>query len=112
MPAIDTTGPRGRTTGAVWTVYVLRCSDGSLYTGITVALDARVTRHNAGRGAKYTRSRLPVALAWSRRCPTATVARRVEHAIKRLARADKLRLIAGDAALWRALRRAAGAVRP
>jgi putative endonuclease len=107
MAAIATSGSRRRATSAVWTVYVLRCGDGSLYTGITNALEARVKTHRAGRGAKYTRSRLPVTLAWSRRCPTATAARRLEYAIKRLAREAKLRLIAGDAALWRALRRGA-----
>jgi putative endonuclease len=90
---------------ARWTVYLLRCADGSLYTGIARDLAARVAAHNAGRGAKYTRARLPVAVAWSRGRQTPGDARRIEPAIKRLSRAEKLRLVAGDEALWRRLRR-------
>lgn len=86
---------------------MLRCRDGSLYTGITTSLDARVAAHNAGRGAKYTRARLPVTVAWSRGRQDPTDARRLERALKRLARGDKLRLVEGDAALWRRLRREA-----
>jgi putative endonuclease len=92
----------------VWyTVYLLRCADGSLYAGIARALTARVAAHNAGRGAKYTRARLPVTVAWSRGRQPPSDARRLEYAIKQLARADKLRLVAGDEALWRRVRRAA-----
>ena len=47
-----------------WWVYLLRCGDGTLYTGITDDLDRRLAAHNAGRGAKYTRSRRPVTLVW------------------------------------------------
>lgn len=90
---------------STWTVYILLCGDGSLYTGITNALDARLARHNAGRGAKYTRARLPVALAWSRGRQHPTDARRIERAIKGLTRAEKLRLVEGDRALWRRVRR-------
>jgi putative endonuclease len=90
---------------ARWTVYVLRCADGSLYTGIAIDLDARLAAHNAGRGAKYTRARLPVAVAWSRGQQDATSARRLEYALKQLTRAEKLRLVDGDEALWRRLRR-------
>lgn len=90
---------------STWTVYILLCGDGSLYTGITNALDARLARHNAGRGAKYTRARLPVALAWSRGRQQPTDARRIERAIKGLTRAEKLRLVEGDRALWRRVRR-------
>lgn len=89
----------------LWTVYLLRCRDGSLYAGITNALDARLAAHNAGRGAKYTRSRRPVELAWSRGRQSATDARRLERAVKRLTRDEKLRLVAGDGALWRRVRR-------
>ncbi len=92
---------------ALWTVYLLRCRDGSLYAGITNALDARLAAHNAGRGAKYTRARLPVTLAWSRGRQRPTDARRIEHAIKKLSRDDKLRLVEGDDALWRRVRRGA-----
>jgi putative endonuclease len=82
---------------STWTVYLLRCSDGSLYTGITVDLAARVAAHNAGRGARYTRARLPVSVAWSLGEQDGTRARRLEYAIKQLTRAQKLRLIRGDA---------------
>lgn len=91
---------------ARWTVYILRCHDGTLYTGITNALAPRLAAHNDGRGARYTRSRLPVTLAWSRGRQPATDARRLEPALKRLSRQDKLALIAGDDSIWRRLRRA------
>lgn len=91
----------------LWSVYLLRCADGTLYTGITRDLTARVAAHNAGRGAKYTRARLPVAVAWSRGRQTGTDARRLEYALKQLTRDEKLRLVAGDEALWRRVRRAA-----
>jgi putative endonuclease len=90
-----------------WTVYILRCRDGSLYTGITTALEARVRAHNARRGAKYTRARRPVEVVWSRAQRSATDARRIEYALKQLARDEKLRLVAGDARLWRRVRREA-----
>ena len=90
-----------------FTVYVLRCADGSLYTGIARDLAARLAAHNAGRGAKYTRARRPVEVAWSRGRQPPTDARRIEPALKRLTRAEKLRLVAGDEALWRRVRREA-----
>lgn len=76
-------------------VYILRCSDGSLYTGWTVDLERRVEAHNSGRGSRYTRSRLPVEIAVSFRMADAAAARREEFRIKRLDRAAKLALIAG-----------------
>lgn len=91
--------------GARWTVYLLRCADGSLYAGVAARLDDRVAAHNAGRGAKYTRARLPVTVAWSKGRQPPTDARRLEYALKQLPRADKLRLVAGDDALWRRVRR-------
>ena len=87
-----------------WGVYLVRCADDSLYAGITNALDARIDAHNAGRGAKYTRSRLPVTLAWSKRVATSTIARRAEYAIKQLPRETKLLLAAGEERVWRRLR--------
>jgi len=75
---------------ARWHVYILRCRDGSLYTGITTDLDARLRAHNAGKGAKYTRSRLPVALAWSAAAKSESVARVREARIKALSRTEKL----------------------
>lgn len=89
-----------------WTVYLLRCADETLYAGIARDLAARVAAHNAGRGAKYTRARLPVTVAWSRGRQTGSDARRLEYALKQLTRDEKLRLVAGDEGLWRRLRRA------
>jgi putative endonuclease len=76
-------------------VYVLRCGDGTLYTGATNDLAARVARHAAGCGARYTRARLPVELVWSERAGDRGAALRREAALKRLTRAAKLRLVAG-----------------
>ena len=87
-----------------YTLYILRCADGSLYVGITTDLATRVEAHNAGRGAKYTRARRPVAVAWSRGRQEPTAARKLEYALKQLPRALKLRLVSGDASLWRAIR--------
>ena len=84
-----------------WCVYVVSCRDASLYVGITNDLDKRLASHNAGKGGRYTRSRRPVALAFVRKCRSATVARRLEVVLKRLDRPRRLRLIAGDAAVLR-----------
>jgi putative endonuclease len=78
-------------------VYVLRCADGTLYCGWTVDVEQRVVAHNAGRASRYTRARLPVELAWSRRLPDRTAAMREEARIKALTRAGKLDLIAPPA---------------
>lgn len=74
-------------------VYILRCADGSLYTGITNDLLHRLQRHNAGTGAKYTRSRRPVALVFKESCPDKSAALRREAQIKKLSREEKLKLI-------------------
>ena len=79
----------------MYLVYILRCGDGSLYTGITNDLSRRLAAHSSGRGAKYTRSRLPVALVWQEAQPDKSAALRREQQIKALSRAEKLRLIAG-----------------
>ena len=73
--------------------YILRCADGTLYTGWTNDLDRRLKAHSAGKGGKYTRSRLPVALVYAERCETRREAMSREWHIKRLSRAEKLRLI-------------------
>lgn len=74
-------------------VYVLECADGSLYTGWTNDIEKRLTVHNAGRGSRYTRSRLPVALRYMEVCANKSEAMRREREIKSLSRADKLKLI-------------------
>ena len=78
-----------------WWVYILRCADGTLYTGATNDLDCRLAAHNAGRGAKYTRARRPVALVYREEAADKSAALQREAALKKLARAAKLRLIAG-----------------
>jgi putative endonuclease len=74
-------------------VYLLRCRDGSLYTGWTNDLARRMRAHSAGKASRYTRSRLPVELVAALRQPDATSARREEARIKRLPVAAKLRLV-------------------
>ena len=90
-----------------YTIYILRCADGSLYTGIARDLQARLALHNRGAGAKYTRGRGPGVLVWKRGRPLPRAARQLERAIKALPRRDKERRVAGDEALWRRLRRSA-----
>ncbi len=75
-------------------VYMLRCADGSLYTGWTVDVQRRLARHRQGLASRYTASRLPVELAWSRQMPDRGAAMREEARIKRLGRGEKLALIA------------------
>lgn len=75
--------------------YILSCADGSLYTGWTNDLDRRLAAHNAGRGGKYTRSRLPVTLVYHEEFETKEEAMAREWAIKHLTRAQKMKLIEG-----------------
>jgi predicted GIY-YIG superfamily endonuclease len=77
-----------------WSVYILRCSDGTLYTGVAADLDKRVDAHRRGAAAKYTRSRRPVALVYSERQADRSTAQKREAALRRLGRAGKLALIA------------------
>ena len=74
-------------------VYVLACADGTLYTGWTDDLEKRIKTHNAGRGAKYTRSRRPVRLAYCEEVSDRSAALRREAQIKRMTRAQKLCLL-------------------
>jgi putative endonuclease len=74
-------------------VYILRCADGSLYTGAAKDLARRLRQHLAGHASRYTRARLPVEVAWSRRVRTWPGALREERRIKGLTRAEKLKLI-------------------
>ena len=76
-----------------WLVYILRCGDGSLYTGCTNDLSRRLEAHQRGKGAKYTRSRLPVTLAYQEAAPDRSAALRREAAIKRLTKQQKLAMI-------------------
>ena len=72
-----------------WTIYIIRCKDDSLYTGITKNLDERLEAHNAGKGAKYTRGRGPVELVWFKKNLNESKARKKEIEIKKFSRTKK-----------------------
>ena len=77
-----------------WYVYILRCGDGTLYTGITDDIPRRLAAHRAGKGAKYTRGRGPLELVYQEQVPDKSAALRREFQIKRLTRREKEALIA------------------
>lgn len=77
-----------------WFVYLARCADDTLYCGITNDLVARLAAHNAGKGARYTRTRTPIELVVARRCATKRRALQLEYRVKQLTRAEKQRLVA------------------
>jgi putative endonuclease len=85
-----------------WRAYLLECKDGSLYAGVTNDVPRRVATHNAGKGAKYTRCRLPVLLVWRSVKLDKSAAHRLEARIKRLPRAKKM-LLCGPASSLRRL---------
>jgi predicted GIY-YIG superfamily endonuclease len=70
-------------------VYILRCRDGSLYTGVAKDVSRRLEQHQAGRASRYTRSHLPVTLVWTRRVRSWSLALREERRIKALRKAEK-----------------------
>jgi len=76
-----------------WYLYILKCADDTLYTGITVDPDRRLAEHNEGTGAKYTRARLPVAMVYCTTAKDRSEASRMEYRIKKLPRKSKLELI-------------------
>jgi putative endonuclease len=78
-----------------WTVYIARCGDGSLYTGVTTDAARRIAEHNSGCGGAYTRSRVPVVLVYQEAAEDRSGAQRRESAIKGLTRAEKEELVAG-----------------
>jgi putative endonuclease len=92
MPAIE---PSMTNPDTDWWVYLVRCSDRSLYTGVTTDLVRRVDEHNGEQpgGARYTRARRPVALVWSERCDSRSAAQRREATVRKLSRWQKDRLI-------------------
>lgn len=77
----------------VWYLYILRCGDGTLYTGVTNDVEKRLEAHRAGKGAKYTRGRSPLTLVYQEECGTHSDALRRELAVKRLNREQKNKLI-------------------
>jgi predicted GIY-YIG superfamily endonuclease len=77
-------------------IYILRCGDGSLYTGIAKDLDRRLAQHRAGRASRYTRSHLPVALVWMREVRSWSLALREERRIKSMRKQEKEALLQED----------------
>jgi len=88
-----------------WYVYVARCADGTLYCGIARDVAARISAHDAGTGARYTRGRGPLQVVLVRGCRDKGRALRLEHSIKQLTRAQKEALVATPAQLDRLVRR-------
>ena len=76
-----------------WELYILRCGDGTLYTGIARDADKRLAMHRSGKGAKYTRGRGPLTLCYRETCPDHGTALRREYAVKQLTREEKELLI-------------------
>lgn len=79
----------------MWFCYILECSDGTLYTGITNNLENRILKHNTGKGSKYTRNRTPVVLKWSLKFNNRSEASKEEYRIKQLSRIQKIEIING-----------------
>lgn len=77
----------------IWSVYLLECSDGSLYTGVTNNIDNRVAKHNNGTGSRYVKARLPAKLIFQKEIGTKSEACKEEYRIKQLSRAEKLEFI-------------------
>ena len=76
-----------------WYLYILRCGDGSLYTGITTDVEARLLQHRSGKGAKYTRGRGPLEVVYTEECDDHSAALKREWAVKALPREEKERMI-------------------
>lgn len=81
--------------GAVWSLYVLECGDGSFYTGVTTDIDRRLREHQEGKASRYTRTRRPVVLAYREECGSRSLALARECAVKSLSRQRKEELIVG-----------------
>lgn len=80
---------------SVWSVYMLRCADGSLYTGITTDIERRLSEHNSGKGSRYTRARLPVELVFIEPAATESKAKAREAELKSMVKDQKERLAGG-----------------
>lgn len=85
-----------RNTPPMYKLYIIKCSDGSLYTGIAKDLDARLETHRQGAGSKYVRARLPFTLVYSEECRDRSTATKREIVIKKMERKQKLLLIKKD----------------
>ena len=86
-----------------WLFYLLRCSDGSLYCGVTNNIEKRIAKHSTGKGAKYTRSRLPVELVWRSSGTDKSTAHKAEYYIKQCTKREKEDLTLGSGYLNKAL---------
>ena len=75
-----------------WVLYIVRCSDRSLYTGITTDIKERLKKHREGRGSKYIRSRRPIKLVYKKACKNESEARKLELKIKKLSQKNKIKL--------------------
>lgn len=91
MPALD--HGRGNAMESVWYLYILRCRDDSLYTGITTDVKKRLEAHRSGKGAKYTRGRGPLEMVYQETCGSHSDALKREYQIKALSRQEKELLI-------------------
>lgn len=78
---------------AEWSLYMVRCRDGKLYTGIAIDIERRIAEHRAGKGAKYLRGRAPLKLVFKKRIGSRSLALKVEQAIKKLPKCRKEKLI-------------------
>ena len=76
-----------------WYLYILKCADDSLYTGITTDVERRIKQHTEGKGAKYTRGKVPLKLVYKKRFKNRSLASKREAAIKKLTREEKIKLI-------------------
>ena len=78
---------------STWYLYILRCKDGTLYTGITTDVEKRLEAHRSGKGAKYTRGRSPLELVYSEECENHSQALKREHEVKKLPKDQKRQMI-------------------
>lgn len=79
-----------------WSIYLIRCRDGRLYTGISNDVPRRLEAHKAGEGAKFTRGKGPLTLAYTREVGDRSMASKLEYRVKRLRKRDKERLVCGE----------------
>ena len=79
---------------AMWHIYLIRCADNSLYTGITTDVDRRFRQHSAGKGAKYLKNRQPITLVFQQPIGDRSLASKVEYAVKRLTKKQKEKIVA------------------
>lgn len=88
-----------QTTEAIWSLYILKCGDGSFYTGVTTDIDRRFREHEKGRASRFTRSRRPVVLVYQEKCGSRSQALSRECAVKSMGRQGKEDLVAGGS-VW------------